>query len=353
MKNYIFFAIAILLSLQMRAQDRTKKFTVKSGKIVYEYNGVNKGSKTVYFDDYGERYYEQEKYVNETTIFGQTTTTETDHITIIVKDQFWEINHITKSNRTGKLPFYNETHQMYAGKTDAEIQQMSDDIIDSFGGERLGEEQVLGRNCEKIKVLGSVIWVYKGITLKSTTNVMDIIAGEEATSFDENINIPSSRFRAPQNVQYTNVDQQMAAYNGGNYDDSETSDDEDLIPLSYPFDDFKTAMNTFHPQGYALMMVTQDQGQYVAMFSNGSTSILSVMAMAYGNLEKIPREELGKFESFSHHGKTLRYGDMSEDGQDAKALLIPYKNHAMYIMMMCAPGKDKDSMTAWVDELKF
>jgi len=350
MKIYTLILLSLLISIQGQTQDKVKKFTVKSGKIIYQYTGVNSGTKTIYFDDYGEKYYEHEKFVNETSIFGQTSRTETNHLTIMVNDQFWNIDYINKNYTRGTLAFYKETHEMYADKTDAEIQQMNEDIIASFGGEKLGQEKILGRTCDKIKLMGSVIWVYKGITLKLNTNVMGITAGEIATSFDENIQINSSRFQAPQDIQYTNVDQQSDMFN---QDESYDDTDENLYPVSYPYEQFKKAIQDFNPEGYTRMMMTQDQGQYAAIYSRGFTNMISVMAMSEENIKQIPKEELKDFKNFSHEGKTLRYGSLKDDDMNSKALLIPYKEHQMYIMIISAPGKDKETMTKWAHQLKF
>ena len=353
MKKILFLSLGLLYVLNVFAQQNSKQFAVKSAKIDYQLSGSNIGTKTVYFDDYGAKYYEEENFVTETNVFGVTDRSQTHKITIINHGKLWTIDKEAGKNYKGSVPSYQETQQIVNQMSDAEWKKFSDDLLKSFGGERIGKGIVLGKSCEKIKVMGSIIWVYNGISLKTEVNVMGIIANEEATSYKENIAIDASKFMPPNGINFIDQDALIADYQS--YEQEYEDDaEEDITPLAYSYADFQKGISAFHPEGYSGPMVVNSDGQYMAMFNQNFVNMVSVVASSMENGD-MDDKELGKFESISWNGKTLRYGVLNseEDGMQGKALIIPYKEHQMYIILLSVPGKDKATMLKWADELKF
>ena len=352
MKKLLMLTISLAVAFQVMAQQSAKTYAVKSGKIEYKLSGSTNGTKTIYFDNYGNKYFEHEKSVTETKIFGITDRSKTDKITIINNNHFWTIDNIDKKYYEGEMPYTGLAKEMAEGMTDAEIEKLSDNILASFGGKQLGTEKVLGYNCEKIEIMGSLIWVYKGISLKSKTEVMGVVVNEDAVSFNENINISVDKFKVPAGIKFINIEaQKQSMYGNMNFEDYEEEEEEDIVAVSYPFQDFKNEINTFNPEGYSRMMVINQDGQHVAIYTKGMSNVVSVMATAEENMEF--EGDMSKFETFTHKGKTMHYGDLSEDDMDGKALVIPYSEHDMYIILISAPGKDKNTLLKWADELDF
>ena len=358
MKQILFLILSFSLIFQLEAQQSAKRYAVKSGKIEYKLTGNTTGTRTIYFSDYGNKYYEHEQSETVTKMFGITDRTETDKITIIKDGHFWTIDNIENKNYEGDVPFSRLSEEMVGNMTEAEQEKMADDILKSFGGERLGTEKVLGYTCEKMSVFGSLIWFYKGVSLKSEVELMGITANEEAISFEENATIPSSRYTPPSGIDFTNVEQQQNAMfpdmDMDMYEEDDDIEEYPTIPVTYPFEDFQEEMNSFNPEGYVRTMVVNQDGQHVALFINGLTNVVSVMATAEENMED--SEEFGafdSFETFTHKGKTMHYGDLSNDDREGKALVVPYKEHDMFIIIMTVPGKDKNTLLRWADELDF
>ena len=356
MKNLLTITLSLVLAFQLTAQQSAKKYAVKSGKIEYELTGNTTGTKTVFFDDYGDKYFEHLKSVSETKMFGVTDRTETDKITIINKSHFWTIDKINGENREGEVPYYNSSRSMFDDMTEEEQQKFSDELLRSFGGEREGTEKVLGYTCEKISVMGSRSWIYKGVTLKSETKVMGIVANETAINFEKDISISASKFNAPAGITFSNIQQQQQGMFGDiemEMYEEEDGDEEDIVPVTYSFEKFKNKINAFHPEGYSLMLVRSEDGQHIALYTKGGfANIITVIATAEENMEF--EGEMNEFETFTHQGKTLRYGDLDQDEEmTGKALLIPYKEHDMYIILMSAPGKDKNTLIKIADKLNF
>ena len=358
MKKSTLIFLSIVLALQIMAQEKSSRFAIKSGMVEYKLTGNTKGTKTFYFDDYGNKTYEHEKSQTETKMFGQTDRSETDKIVIINDGHYWSIDNITGKNYEGKSPFYAEGKAMIENMTEAEQKKLADDILHSFGGERQGTENVLGKPCEKISVMGSFSWIYKGLVLKSESKVMGVVVNETATKFDENISIAANKFNPPSGLTFTNVDKMQQAYMNQmseSMEDYEEYDEENqydnIHPLDFPFPQFAAAMERFIPEGYNKTFVTTQDGQHVAVFNQGLTNIISVVATSSDNMEN--DEEFDQFESFNHGGKTFRYGDLSEEDMNGKALIIPYPEHNMYIILLAAPGLDRDAMVNMADGLSF
>lgn len=202
--------------------------------------------------------------------------------------------------------------------------------------------------------MGSIIWLYNGVSLKSETKVMGITTNEEAINFEKNISIPSNKFTPPSGIDFTNVDQQRnAMFSNQNMEMYEEDDIEEYptIPVTYPFEDFQEKMNSFNPDGYVRTMVVNQDGQHFALFVNSLTNVVSVIATAEENMEE--GGEFDTFETFTHKGKTLRYGDLSDEDTEGKVLIIPFKEYNMFIILMTTPGKDKNTLLKWADELNF
>jgi len=351
MKNLFFITLGILISFQVQAQNQAKKFGVKSGKIIMKLDGNAKGTKTIYFDDYGDKYYEEEKSVTEINMFGVTDKSETDEVLIMNKNQFWNIDRIKGENYTGTLMGYQMGKDYSQGLTEADQKQLVDNIINSMGGQRLGEEDVLGYQCEKINVMGINMWLYKGITLKTEGNIMGVVTKETATSFDENISIPASKFEAPEGLEFTETNisggqNQMNMYQGEMEEAL-----EDLHPIEYPYEDFMKVVNGFNPEGYIRTMVMNQDGQYIALYNQGFADMVVLIATSSKNVEE--NDEEMPFETFSHKGKILKYGEMDSEGLTGKGLLVPFNEYDMHIMLMSMPGKDKQTLLNWLDQLNF
>ena len=357
MKKYILLSLILCFAFQVKAQNQAKRFAIKSGRIVLDLSGSTTGTKTIYFDNYGDKFHEHEKSVTEVKMFGITDRTNIDKITIMNGEQFWTVDNIEDKNMQGKLPYYKSSHDMFADMSEAEQEKMADDMLKSLGGEKLGTEKVLGYNCEKVSVMGAKSWIYKGIVLKSEVNVMGIVSNEVAVEFEKNPSLSSQLFEAPSGKDFENLDElRQAAFGGMDMsmamEEDEEDYDDDMVPVSYPFDKFQKVINSFNPEGYVRAMVMQQDGQHIAMYMQGFGDILSVMATSDENLIE-EEEDFAQFESFRHDGKTMHFGDLTADGTVGKALIIPFEEHDMYILLLAAPGKSKEVMLDMADELDF
>ena len=356
MKNFILTIMCLVITIQFQAQGNQHKYALKSGKLVMKLTGNTTGTKTIYFDDYGDKYYEEEKSVTVTKMFGITDKTENDKVFISNKDKYWSVDNINGSNMSGTLQYYDLGKEIAKSMTEEEQEQLADDVLNSFGGKKLGQEKVLGYTCDVIEVMGAKSWIYKGVILRSEAKVMGIETNEIATEFEKNISIPSSRFTKPSGTTFEDVDDLQKQYYGemGMISDEEEDDydDDDIVALKYLFSDFQEAVNDFTPDGYTQSMVMNQDGQYLAVYNKGFTNMITIIASSEDNIEEDDGDVEG-FETFTHNGKEMRYGNLAEEGMPGTALIVPYEEHDMYILIMAAPSKDKETLVKYSDNLDF
>ncbi len=78
-------------------------------------------------------------------------------------------------------------------------------MIEKEGGKIVGNETFLGKNCIVVEMnkdgQSMKMWYYKGIPLKMTNPVFTL----EATKFEENASIPSSKFEVPKDIKFSEL----------------------------------------------------------------------------------------------------------------------------------------------------
>jgi hypothetical protein len=207
MKQLFILLSLALISLTNFAQDnQTNKFVLKSGYVEYELTGSITGTKKFWWDKYGDKTRTETKSTSVIKMFGTTTKEEQHTISITSGNTIYSQDLIKGTAYKSSNDEYEEMAQeMTEDMTDAEIEQMGEEFLASLGGERLGTEKVLGKNCEVIKVMMAKVWMYKGIPLKSEAKVMRIETNETAVKFDENISIPSSTFIPDKGVEFQEI----------------------------------------------------------------------------------------------------------------------------------------------------
>lgn len=210
MKKTILSVMAIVFAMLGFAQEdymNMKQFDVKSGKIEYKIEGKTKGTKTLWFDDYGR--YQYEHTVTTTKMFGMTSKTES--LKIRDKEWMYDINLVDK---TGTKMDINQANQMLNVVTDAttddQLVKFGEDIQKDMDIKDGGTESILGRSC-KVTTSGKInskTWEYKRIFLKTYADLGGVLgsSNEEAIAFDENITIPASKFTVPSGIEIQVVD---------------------------------------------------------------------------------------------------------------------------------------------------
>lgn len=199
---HLFIAMsAIVFGQGNRIQDQNL-FDVKSGMIEYKIDGKTKGTKILWWDDFGRLQYEQT--ITSTKLMGITT--KDDKLVVRTKEWLYQINLLEKTGTKMKIDKMMEIPETIdASMNDQQLKQLGEDIMEGFDAKELSTEVILGRSCQVMEVgkLNSKHWSYKKIPLKMEINMGGFlgISIEEAIKFEENISIPASQFTVPNGIE--------------------------------------------------------------------------------------------------------------------------------------------------------
>lgn len=349
MKKSLLILLCILIAVSAQAQQKQKRFLLKSGHIKYELTGNTTGTKEMWWDDYGNNTCEIVNSVTVTKIFGMKNESKSNNKTIIIKDKFWSINYVEESASKGTLPYYEESHEMVEDMTDEELRQWGEDMLESLGGERLPNESFMGYNCEVFTVLGVKSWIYKGVVLKSEGEMLGMTINEVASKFEPNTPVAASLFK-PDAVDYEDIDAKMNAMYGGmadtyNEDADYDEDNASLVPLSYSFENFKKALEPLTKNGYKKITLVSQSGLYAGTYMKGFGKIFTMMAMSEENAKE---QESYRSDSFTHNGHRCWYTD-----EDGTSLLVEYKEHNMYFVITSTFETSQEDLLEIADMCKF
>lgn len=351
MKKILIILVAVFSVTALQAQE-AKKYVVKSGYIKLELSGNTEGTKEIWWDDYGAKTRELEKSTTTTKMFGIKNVEEKHMLTILDKGTYWTVNYIEEEGYTGKVQGYDDAQEIANSMSEADREAYTNNLLESMGGRNLGTENVNGYNCEVFTVMGAKSWVYKGITIKSEAKIMGIESNEIFTLFKPGMAVPSSKFVAPTDVQYEDLTaKQQGFFQGLNemqtYDEL-NEDEEETVPVKYPYEKFKKVIAGFSHTGYSNMGVNSVEGIHAASFVKGSSSSITIIAQSRKNADEGDHDG---FETFTHKGQRCYFGKVEEE--NGTALIVEYPNYDMYIVIATIPGTGKSDLLTISDKLKF
>jgi|LGOV01.1.fsa_nt_gb hypothetical protein len=247
MKKVIFLYIItlILSSIGLMAQKSNYKvFPFKAGIIEYKLEGNSKGSHIKYIDDYG---YKQADYTKTVTkVFGMSS--EDNNGVILIGSRVYTIDYKSNSATESKNPVYDT----YANSEDANYDELGKQAMASLGFSNTGNtEMILGKKCEIWEGSLGEIWIWKGLALKSKTNVLGISITEIATKINLTSSVDASHFELPKGakVQEVEVPSGMETMYGD--DDMQMSTDDkkamqDVANMSY--EDYRRMVKKEDPE---------------------------------------------------------------------------------------------------------
>lgn len=172
----------------------TKRYEIKSGIIEYAISGSmnmmgvssrTTGTGKTIFKDWGKVELQHEE--ETTTVMGREDRTQ--ELTKIDNGTFYAVDFddkviITFSPEMLKNSEYNGI-------------QKGKEMMKQMGGKKIGEEKVLGYNCEVWEFMQSKIWLHKGILLKQESNIMGTKHTTEATRVKFNVSISDEELKLP------------------------------------------------------------------------------------------------------------------------------------------------------------
>jgi hypothetical protein len=77
--------------------------------------------------------------------------------------------------------------------------------MEQLGFEKTGTESIIGNPCEIYSGMGTKIWIWKGIALKTDVKILGQKTTWTATSVKINESVPSSKFEIPSDVKFEDM----------------------------------------------------------------------------------------------------------------------------------------------------
>lgn len=356
MKNILITFLFIAVFSAISSAQQARKYAVKSGYLKLELSGSTVGTREIWWDNYGQKTTEHEKYITTTKMLGMKSTEQKDALTIIVNDQFWTINYIENTGMKGVVPNFADDMNMNS-MSEKEQQEFVNQLIEDMGGQRLGTEKLGTYTCEVVSLMGMKVWVYKGLALKSEGKLMGIETKEMYSDFKPGTTVAASKFTPPANIRFKDLSQEQKVSGFGSFmealegmDEDDLEDDEKIVPVKYPFEKFKKVVEGFTYPGYTRRGISTLDGVHAATFTKGLSSSIMIVATSRKNSDHNVEEG---FEQFTHNGHTCYYGEINDEETEGTALVVEYPAYDMYIVITAMPDMDRKTMLSIADNLKF
>jgi len=172
-----------------------KRYRIESGIVEYSLSGMQEGTKTIYFDEWGWR--EAEYLKAGMTVGGMTI--EENKLSLL--DGEWQYV-IDLNKRTGtkiQNPFLK---QMADGADTKDLTEMGEKMLESMGGKMIGSEVIAGKKCDiwEIKNLNTKSWIWNGVTLKTQMKMSGMEQTIVATRVEEGVSIDDKYLTIPSDV---------------------------------------------------------------------------------------------------------------------------------------------------------
>lgn len=167
------------------------KYAIKSGIVEYKTQMMGMDMKqTLTFDDYGAK----EATDVEMDMMGVKV-----HTITITKDGFiytLDMEKKTGTKSSGKSP-------------EIDFENLSKEMVKDMNLKKEGTEEYLGKTCEKMSIdyakmkMKGIFLVYKGVALKSETEMGTTKINLVGEKFIENPEIPDQKFEVPDDIKIT------------------------------------------------------------------------------------------------------------------------------------------------------
>ena len=197
MKKKLVLILILMALYSITLGQDFKRYQFKSGKVVYTMSGIQTGTETLYFDDYGRK----EVHFNESVIDMMGVKQESNTQTIMEGKYIYTIDKEKNTAQKMENPLYS----MFSDEDD--LQKVGEDIMKKMGGKKIGNETIDGKDCEiwEVKKMGGKIWVWNSLAIKTVVNMMGMNITQKAESIETDIEISPALFKIPEGIEIKDI----------------------------------------------------------------------------------------------------------------------------------------------------
>ena len=342
------FALAPLL----RADTPRGPRALRSGVIEYELTTTgagttSSGTRTEWFDDFGNKQATLEKSASTTKVFGLTSSENKETLTIVDGATGYTIDLLEKTGTkqdVAKLQLLGaalawDYQRKHPGMT---LRQ----FVEENQGRWLPAETVLGRTCDVYELLGTKIWQYQDVVLRSEANLLGVQTRQIATKFQENVDIPAARFAVPAGIRIEAAPDLAALMAEGmranGAPEKEEADAEPSAPVTLTREQFDRATAGVRLEGFIPGPAFSAAGSHMLTLIGADERGFSLSALPLvdgAKLALIPGATVARFQHRGHAAFFVRATD--EEGEPMSALVVEYPEHRMALMIAGRPATDR------------
>jgi hypothetical protein len=204
MKKVIRISVAVVLaSGVLQAESTMKKYSVKSAKIEYSIKGSGNilgietktiGKKRLIFDNYGVKELQEESQVNKTKGWGKNEVKKNHTMQYMNDLILYKVNFKKKKINRGENHGASMAVSLGGKKN---LEEGGEAMLKNMGGKKIGTDKVAGYDCDVWKITGSKQCIYKGVPLRTETNIMGIKSIEIATKAEFGLSLGEDDFKLP------------------------------------------------------------------------------------------------------------------------------------------------------------
>jgi len=90
----------------------------------------------------------------------------------------------------------------------SDLEEIGMEMFKQMGGEKVGKEDIIGKPCEiwELKQMGTKVWIWNGIPLRTETDMMGIKLIKVATNIKANVSIPPDKIEIPPDIEFKEID---------------------------------------------------------------------------------------------------------------------------------------------------
>ena len=303
------------------------------------------GTKSECFTDHGRKSAILEKSTTKTEMFGQKSTEQKEVLTLVDGDTVQTIDLLTKTGTKMDMAAFKMLGVAMAGKmaADGTLPKNLREFVEKNGGKWLPSETVLGRKCDVYELMQVKSWAYKGQVLRIETTAGGFSIKEIAKRFEENVNVPASRFAVPAGIRFGTPEgmggDALSALQGGFPGGNDEAAEEDDGPAStLTFAQFKKAVAKVQMPGCQRMPEITTDGDHGLILVGSDEKGYTIMAQRAGIGEKLEQSAAGKLSRFTHKGHEAFFAQITdEDGEDMAFILVKYPEYRMGLFVTAKP----------------
>lgn len=188
--NFVFFQ-----TIAGQSKENSWQYPVDQGRILYEYSGNTEGYRELFFRNSGA---EQALYTNlirSSTFFAVKTTAPENVVEFLKEGKHYHFDLETKTGLVIDFPI----HLLHKYFRIPENKSYVEGLVE-IGAQNNGQDEILGKLCEKWSYRGRTFWIWEGLMMKMTSTGLNKNFSMEAVESDFTKPVPDEKFIFPKKI---------------------------------------------------------------------------------------------------------------------------------------------------------